>query len=86
MTSRKRPPKRRAELFEAPLSAEHDSQVLTFVEWCRLNRLSERTGRRILESPGAPTVTMLSARRIGITVGNNRKWQASRSRAATLAA
>ena len=37
-----------------------------------LNRISERTGRRILASGNGPTVTMLSSRRVGITVGNNR--------------
>ena len=63
-----------------PLDVMHDSQVLTFVEWCRLNRLSERTGRRILDGPNPPTITDLSARRIGITVRNNRLWQASRER------
>jgi hypothetical protein len=67
--------------LDAPLSALHDDQVLTFLEWCRINRISERNGRRILDGPGGPVVTMLSARRIGITVGNNRIWQKSRERA-----
>jgi hypothetical protein len=66
---------------DAPLSPTHDDQVLTFVEWCRINRLSERTGRRILDGPDGPVVTNLSARRIGVTIRNNRKWQASRERA-----
>ncbi len=67
-------------LAEGPLSESHPDQVLTFFEWCRLNRFSERTGRRILHGPGGPKVTMLSPRRIGITVGANRTWQASRTR------
>jgi hypothetical protein len=66
--------------LDAPLSTLHDNQVLTFLEWCRLNRISERNGRRILDGPDGPVVTMLSARRIGITVGNNRAWQQSRER------
>lgn len=61
-----------------------DRQILTFKEWCLLNRVSERNGRRILAGefgPG-PVVTMLSARRIGISVAANRAWQESRARAA----
>jgi hypothetical protein len=58
----------------------HTDQVLTFREWCRLNGISERNGRRILKEPGGPVVTLLSPRRIGITVGNNREWQARRAR------
>jgi hypothetical protein len=66
--------------LDAPLTALSDDQVLTFLEWCRLNRISERNGRRILAGSDPPTVTMLSPRRVGITVGNNRKWQESRER------
>ena len=58
-----------------------DDEVLTFREWCVLNRISPRTGRRVLKAPGAPTVTQLSPQRIGITRGNNRRWQESRARA-----
>jgi hypothetical protein len=72
----------RRRMLDAPLSASHDDQVLTFFEWCQLNRISERTGRRILAGPGGPKVTMLSPRRVGITVGNNRRWQQSRERQA----
>jgi hypothetical protein len=57
-----------------------DEAVLTFPEWCALNTLSERTGRRILASGDGPPVTELSSYRIGITVGDNRRWQASRKR------
>jgi hypothetical protein len=63
-----------------PLSMLLDSQVLTFFEWCQLNRISTRTGRRILNSGTGPIVTQLSPMRIGITVGANREWQASRAR------
>jgi hypothetical protein len=66
--------------LDAPLNLLHDDQCLTFPEWCMLNGVSPRTGRRILKSPDGPVVTMLSAKRIGITVGNNRAWQASRAR------
>jgi hypothetical protein len=57
-----------------------DSQVLTFHEWCRLGRFSERTGRRILNSGNGPGVTQLSPKRIGITVANDRAWKANRER------
>jgi hypothetical protein len=59
----------------------NDNQVLTFKQWTALNGISARTGRRILKALGGPTVTRLSPRRIGITVANNRRWQASRERA-----
>jgi hypothetical protein len=55
-------------------------QVLTFNEWCALNGIGKRTGRRIISSGNGPIVTQLSERRIGITVGNNRRWQESRAR------
>jgi hypothetical protein len=54
--------------------------ILTFREWCRLNRLGERTGRRILASGTGPTVIQLSAHRIGISRRANLAWQASRAR------
>jgi hypothetical protein len=61
-----------------------DDRVLTFEEWCALNSFSKQTGRRILngEQGEAPDVTLLSAKRIGITVRANRKWQESRKRGA----
>jgi hypothetical protein len=76
-----RPLAHKLHALDAPLSTLHDDQVLTFFEWCRLNRLSERTGRRIIKRPDGPKVTMLSPRRIGITIGNNRAWQEARARA-----
>jgi len=54
--------------LDPPLSLHHDSQVLFFHEWCRLNRFSERTGRRILKSGIGPVVTQLSPKRVGITL------------------
>src|SRR5262249_21895832 len=52
--------------LDAPLTSLADDQVLTFPEWCRLNRISERTGRRIITGPDGPVVTMLSPRRYGV--------------------
>jgi hypothetical protein len=67
------------EIAQLPVYAG-DDEVLTFAQWAALNKVSPRTGRRILKSPGGPIVTHLSARRIGITRGNNRRWQESRKR------
>ena len=72
----------RPPVLDAPLTQLSDQQVLLFIEWCRLNRISERTGRRILKSGMGPAVVELSAKRIGITVGANRDWQQSRARSA----
>jgi hypothetical protein len=55
-------------------------RVLTFAEWCSLNGFSPATGRRILNSGTGPVIIQLSDRRIGITVGANADWQASRAR------
>jgi len=81
MTSREiraRGPKKskRAQLFSEPLSTTNDDQVLTFQEWCRLNRFSERTGRRIIHSSDGPEFVKFTARRYGVTVKANREWQA----------
>jgi hypothetical protein len=76
----KRKNKRRSAL-DAPLALSNDHQVLTFREWCQLNRISERTGRRILAGGNGPVVTQLAAKRIGITIRANREWQAARARA-----
>jgi hypothetical protein len=72
---------KRQKRARAHFSADHDQQILTFREWCDLNSISARTGRRILKAPGAPTVTMLTKRRFGISLGNNKIWQAQRARA-----
>jgi hypothetical protein len=63
------------------LSSFSDQQVLRFGDWCRLNGLSERTGRRILAGPNGPVVTKLSAKVLGITIAANRAWQQARVRA-----
>jgi hypothetical protein len=59
-----------------------DDRVLTFAEWCELNRISPATGRRIIATGAGPVVTRLSERRIGITVGANRRWRDARSSSA----
>ena len=54
--------------------------ILSFKEWCRVNRFSERTGRRILASGHGPKTLQLSERRIGIREIDNAAWQESRVR------
>jgi hypothetical protein len=76
---RKTPQRQRIFALNAPPLLS-DDQVLTFIEWCVLNGISTRTGRRILDSPDGPVVTMLSPRRFGIRVGDNRAWQHARER------
>ena len=61
-------------------AALSDDQVLLFGESIKLNRLSDRGGRRILAGPDAPHVVQLSTHRIGITVAANKEWQARRTR------
>jgi hypothetical protein len=55
-------------------------RVLTFAHWCTLNGISPATGRRILKSGKGPAVIQLSGRRLGISVGANAAWQATRAR------
>jgi hypothetical protein len=57
-----------------------DDRCLSFRQWCELNGIGLRTGRRILANGTGPTVTMLTDKRIGIRVIDNRRWQESRAR------
>lgn len=66
--------------LDAPLATSHPNQILTFPEWCQLNRISLRTGRRIVQRGDGPIVTQLSSKRIGISIANNAAWQASKAR------
>jgi hypothetical protein len=54
-------------------------RILSFADWCRLNGISQATGRRILKSGKGPTVIRLSDRRIGISVAANAAWQEARA-------
>jgi predicted DNA-binding transcriptional regulator AlpA len=73
---------RRTEQRKQSLSSDIDQsyRVLSFRQWCELNGFSAATGRRILKAGTGPVIIQLSDRRIGITVGANADWQASRAR------
>jgi hypothetical protein len=55
-----------------------DDRMLTFGEWCQLNGFSPSTGQRLIAGGQGPVFVQLSARRKGVTVGENRRWQTSR--------
>jgi hypothetical protein len=57
-----------------------DDRILSFADWCRLNSFSIATGRRIINADEGPPIIKLSARRLGIRVGDNRAWQKARVR------
>ena len=58
-----------------------DQRVMSISQWCEVCNFSVWTGKRLIKAGKGPVITQISDRRIGITVGNNRKWQASRERA-----
>jgi hypothetical protein len=72
--------KQRKQQFTPLPAILNDNQVLRFSEWCSLNGISQRTGRRLFASGDGPVLTQLSPKRVGITVRANREWQASRAR------
>jgi hypothetical protein len=55
-----------------------DDRVMSFDDWCKLNRFSRSTGQRIIAAGNGPQFIQLSERRKGVTVGENRRWQQSR--------
>ena len=57
-----------------------DDTVLSFGDWCLLNGFSPATGARIRKEGEAPNFVQLSAARIGVTLGENRRWQQARAR------
>jgi hypothetical protein len=70
-----RPVTDRAVLHQAGID---DDRMLTFDEWCQLNSFSASTGQRLIASGEGPVFVRLSARRKGVTVGENRRWQQGR--------
>jgi predicted DNA-binding transcriptional regulator AlpA len=55
-----------------------DDRVLSLDDWCELNGFSRSTGQRIIAAGNGPNFIKLSERRKGVTVGENRRWQAAR--------
>jgi predicted DNA-binding transcriptional regulator AlpA len=58
--------------------AVQDNRVLSFKQWCELNGISRSTGQRLISAGKGPRLIQLSEKRIGVTVAENRRWQASR--------
>jgi predicted DNA-binding transcriptional regulator AlpA len=63
---------------EPPDSFE-DRRVLTLPEFRRRNKLSRTTYWRLKVAGETPATIQLSARREGITVAEERRWQQSRT-------
>lgn len=55
-------------------SRRKSQRILSFRDWCRLNSISESTGRRIIAA-GKVRVTHLSERRIGVGEDDNADFQ-----------
>lgn len=55
-----------------------DDRVMSFDDWCNLNGFSRSTGQRLIAAGKGPKFIKLSERRKGVTVAENRSWQASR--------
>jgi predicted DNA-binding transcriptional regulator AlpA len=66
-------------LLKSEFSSDlEDDRVLSFAEWHTLNGFSRATAQRLLYGGKGPRFVKLSARRIGVTVAENRRWLASR--------
>jgi hypothetical protein len=65
--------RKKQKALRVQLATDEDA-ILTFLEWCALNGLSERQGRRVLARGGGPVITQLSPKRIGISRRHNREW------------
>jgi hypothetical protein len=63
----------------APFSMNCDQQVLTLAEWAALNGFGIKSARRLIKAGEGPTLTRLTSKRYGVTLGNNKKWQEQRS-------
>jgi len=80
MTMTRRKKERIKRLQQAQQLRQLDDSVLTFSEWCALNGIGDRTGRRIRASGRGPVFVQLSEKRVGVTLRANREWQQSRAR------
>jgi hypothetical protein len=64
-----------------PLTADL-LKVLTLREWATLNSLSFQTAKNLIKDGLGPQLIQLSARRVGVRVIDNLKWQEERLRGA----
>jgi predicted DNA-binding transcriptional regulator AlpA len=55
-----------------------DNRVLSFKQWCEINGFSRSTGQRMIARGKGPRFIQLSDNRIGVTIAENRRWQAAR--------
>ncbi|GEM_PF-4891287 len=62
----------------SPHKFPDDELILTFKSWCSINGFSLRTGKRIIASGEGPQFIKISAGRIGVTRGENRRWRQAR--------
>jgi hypothetical protein len=57
-----------------------DDKVLPFLVWVRdFSGLSEPTARRVCKAGSGPPVVRLSARRLGVRLGDHRAWLKART-------
>ncbi len=63
------------------MTTNDDDRVLPFLIWAReYSGLSEPTARRICKpGGGGPPLVRLSARRLGVRLGDHRKWVQERA-------
>jgi hypothetical protein len=66
------------QMSASPHKFPDDEYVLTFATWCKVNGFCSRTGKRIIKSGEGPQFIKISAGRIGVTRGENRRWRDSR--------
>jgi hypothetical protein len=82
--ARRRAQRMQSEQQRREMFSDNPDRVMMFGEWCALNSFSGATGRPIkngeMEGVKSPQFIEVSARRFGITVGENRRWQAARAR------
>jgi hypothetical protein len=60
-----------------------DDRIMSFQTWCEVNDFSESTGHRLRKAGRGPKFVQTSDRRIGVSIGENRRWQAARALPAT---
>jgi hypothetical protein len=59
-----------------------DHAMMSFSEWCTICGFSKDTGKRIRGGPDSPKFVQLSKQAEGITIGEHKRWLASRTRGA----